>query len=121
MNYEFDNNKPIYKQLVDLIKLAIITEKYKPSEKIPSVREFSLMYKINPNTVNRALLELEEQKLIITKRTSGKYVTENETVIKKSKQELAQEKINKFLHDMKELNIEETELQKMIFNRELGE
>lgn len=116
MNYEFDNNKPIYKQLVDQIKLAIITEKYKVCEKIPSVREFSLIYKINPNTVNRALLELEEQKLIITKRTNGKYVTEDENIIKQVKKELVQEKIKQFLYDMKELNISEKELKKLIFN-----
>ena len=74
---DFNKNIPIYIQIEEQIKLDIITNKYKPGEKIKSVREFALELKINPNTINRALLELEEEGLIITQRTSGKYITEN--------------------------------------------
>lgn len=114
----FDKNIPIYIQIEDQIKLDIITNKYKPGEKIKSVREFALELKINPNTINRALLELEEQGLIITQRTSGKYITENKKIIEKEKNKLINKKTNKFISDMKELNIDKNKIIEIIKEKE---
>ena len=114
----FDKNIPIYIQIEDQIKLDIITNKYKPGEKIKSVREFALELKINPNTINRALLELEEQRLIITQRTSGKYITENKKIIEQEKNKLINKKINKFISDMKELNIDKNKIIELIKEKE---
>ena len=77
MILEFDNNKPIYLQLVEDIKKSIIKGEYKPGDKLPSVREYALLMKVNPNTMNKALLELENIKLIYTERTTGKYITKD--------------------------------------------
>lgn len=106
---KFDNDKPIYKQLVEQLKIAIVNNEYKLGEKIPSVRDYALMLKVNPNTISKALVELEENQLIITKRTNGKFVTENKDIIKKIKHELACESINKFIMDMENLNISRKE------------
>ena len=114
----FDKNIPIYIQIEEQIKLDIITNKYKPGEKIKSVREFALELKINPNTINRALLELEEQGLIITQRTNGKYITENKEIIKKEKNKLINKKIDEFIKDMKQLEIDKTEIIKIINEKE---
>lgn len=114
MDFEFDDNKPIYKQLVEQLKIAIITNVYKSGEKLPSVREYALLLRVNPNTINRALLELEEDKLIITKRTSGKFVTDDKKIIEKAKKELAKETIDKFMTDMKKLNISKKEVIELI-------
>ena len=111
---DFNKNIPIYIQIEEQIKLDIITNKYKPGEKIKSVREFALELKINPNTINRALLELEEQGLIITQRTNGKYITENKKTIEQEKNKLINKKIEEFISDMKELEISKKEIINLI-------
>ena len=73
MPIKFSNDKPIFLQLVDIIKSDIIRGKFKTNEKLPSVREFALMYSVNPNTIQKALQILEDEKLITTDRTNGKY------------------------------------------------
>lgn len=83
----FNNNIPIYVQLIEQLKTYIISGQIKPGEKLPSVRDLALKTKVNPNTMQKALVELEEIDLIYTERTNGKYVTENENTIKKLKQE----------------------------------
>ena len=80
---DFDNNIPIYIQLVDKLKIYIISDKIKVGERLPSVRELAMQLKVNPNTVQRALGELENLKLIYTERTNGKYVTTDKNLINK--------------------------------------
>lgn len=105
MEYVFDNDRPIYIQLVELIRIDIISGKYPKGQKLPSVRELALMMKVNPNTMQKALVELEDEKLIYTERTNGKYVTEDEILIEKIKKQLAQEKVNNYLNSMKNIGI----------------
>lgn len=105
MNYIFDNERPIYIQLVEMIRIDIISGKYQKGQKLPSVRELALMMKVNPNTMQKALVELEDEKLIYTERTNGKYVTEDEILIEKIKKQLAQEKVNNYLNSMKNIGI----------------
>ena len=64
MGYNFNNEVPIYLQIIEIIKKRIITKEYLPNDKLPSVREFSLMFEVNPNTIQKALSELEELGLI---------------------------------------------------------
>ena len=105
MSYSFDNERPIYVQLVEKIRLDIISGKLKSGERIPSVRELALEARVNPNTMQKALVELEEEGLLYTERTNGKYVTENKKLIENIKKELAEEKVNNFLEDMKNIGI----------------
>ncbi len=111
---DFDKNIPIYLQIEEMIKLAIIKGKYKIGEKLPSVREYAIMLKTNPNTINRALLELEEQGLIKTQRTSGKYITENTKTIEMLKQKYIETATNEFLNKMKEINVSKKEILNLI-------
>ena len=106
MNYYFDNERPIYIQLVEIIRTEIVSGKLKKGQKIPSVRELALMMKVNPNTMQKALGELENQKLLYTERTNGKYVTEGKKLIEKVKKELAKEKINNYITSMKSIGID---------------
>ncbi len=78
MNYIFDNERPIYIQLVEIIRIEIVSGKFKKGQRMPSVRELALIMKVNPNTMQKALAELENEQLIYTERTNGKYVTEDE-------------------------------------------
>ena len=114
MKFIFDDDKPIYKQLVEQLKIMIVNNVYKKGEKLPSVRDFAISIKVNPNTIQRALSELEDDGLIITQRTSGKFVTENEVIIKNLKKSLAHETIEKFLFDIAKLDISTEELIELI-------
>lgn len=109
MSYSFDNERPIYVQLVEKLELDIISGKLKPGERISSVRELALTLKVNPNTLQKALAELESGGLIYTERTNGKFVTENKEIITARKKELAKEKTKKFIDDMNSIGIEFTE------------
>lgn len=106
MEYNFDNERPIYIQLVELIRVDIVSGKYEKGQKLPSVRELALTMKVNPNTMQKALVELENEKLIYTERTNGKYVTEDLKLINKLKNELALEKVAKYLKSMNSIGID---------------
>lgn len=109
MEFIFDNDRPIYLQLVEYLKLYIVSGKLQPGEKLLSVREFALQIKVNPNTVQKALGELELEGLIYTERTNGKFVTKNYELIEKIKQQLAIEKVTKYFSDMEKLGINNKE------------
>lgn len=100
---KFDNNIPIYIQLVEQIKIDIISGKIKPGDRLPSVRDYALEMKVNPNTMQKALQELEEIKLVYTERTNGKYVTEERKLIEKYKKQYADELSKKYFHNMEEI------------------
>lgn len=118
MEYIFDNDRPIYIQLVEKIKIEIVSGKLKPGERLPSVRELALIARVNPNTMQKALVELENDELIYTERTNGKFVTLNNKLIEKMKKELAKEKVNNYLNDMKNIGI--TYEESISYLQELG-
>ena len=103
MKFDFDNNIPIYIQLVEQLKIYIISGNLKPGERLPSVRELALEIKVNPNTMQKALVELEELKLVYTERTNGKYVTNDKELINKIKLEYAKEISNKYFSSMQSI------------------
>ena len=103
MSWEFQDHLPIYAQLMDTLKRRIITGRYLPGEKLPSVRELAAEAGINPNTVQRAFSELEREGLIYTQRATGKYVTENADESKSARQALAKTQVAEFLSNMQSL------------------
>lgn len=105
MEYIFDNDRPIYVQLVEKLKAQIVSGELKQGERIPSVRELALTARVNPNTMQKALSELESEGLIFTERTNGKFVTSNLEIIEKIKNELAREKVEKYLEDMRNIGL----------------
>ncbi len=110
MNFVFDNDRPIYIQLVEQLQIYIISGKIKSGEKLPSVRELALKTKVNPNTMQKALVELEDLKLIYTERTNGKYVTKDQKLLNKFKDKYAKEKTKKYIDEMKELGFIKNEI-----------
>lgn len=103
MAWKLDNDRPIYAQIVEKIKLRIISGFYQLGSKLPSVRDLALEAGVNPNTMQKAFAELENSGLLITMRTSGRMVTEDEERISMVRETIAQEKIDAFLQDMREL------------------
>lgn len=114
MDAIFNNSVPIYLQIVSEIKKQIISGKLIPGERIPSVRELALTYKVNPNTMQKALIELEENGLIKTERTNGKFVTEDENIINKIKNDYADNLTQNYLSEMISLGITKQEIKERI-------
>lgn len=103
MSFNFDNNIPIYIQLADELKILIISGKITPGERLLSVRDLALEYKVNPNTMQRALAELEETGLIFTERTNGKFVSNDMNLISKYKKQYAEGLAEEFFSSMLEI------------------
>lgn len=76
MNHMFSLNIPLYIQLIDVLKRKIVSGEWEPGVRIPSVRDLAQAYSVTPNTIQRALMELERDDILFTKRTSGKFVTD---------------------------------------------
>ena len=105
MEFTFDNNIPIYIQVLEYIKIYLMSGVFKPGDKLPSVREFATTFKVNPNTMQKALSELESMNLIYTERTNGKYVTNDQKVIDKLKDEYAITLAKSYFEGMKRIGL----------------
>jgi len=118
MKFEFDNNIPIYIQLVEQLKIFIISGSILPGERLPSVRELALLTKVNPNTMQKALVELENLNLVYTERTNGKFVTTDKKLIDKYKKEYAKELSQKYFSSMESIGFNKDET--INYLKELG-
>lgn len=110
MNWQFDNNTPIYTQLVYKFRLEIASGQLQPGSKLPAVRDISSQAGVNPNTMQRAFQELERLGLVYTLRSSGRFVTEDMAVIENTKKTLAQEQIERFMESMKALGFDRQQI-----------
>ena len=107
---EFNNNIPIYLQIIESIKQDIVVGKLKASQKMPSVRELAGILKVNPNTIQRVYQELDREKITYTKRGMGTYVNEEEKIISSLKEEISQKIILDFVEGMNKLGFSNEEM-----------
>lgn len=121
MDWNIDNNKPIYIQLVDKLKSKIISGEIPPGAKLESVRNLAEDAEVNPNTMQKALIELEREELVYSKRTSGRFVTDNEERIKRMREEVANREIENLKLILMELGYSEEEIINLIINNIKGE
>ncbi|OQB14166.1 MAG: HTH-type transcriptional repressor YtrA [Firmicutes bacterium ADurb.Bin193] len=117
MAWVFDNSIPIYLQLVERIKILIVSGALRPGEKIDSVRDLAQEAGVNPNTMQRALGELEREGLIYPVRTSGRFVTEDEEHLKALREEIATEKIDSLFESLLSLGYSRKEAIKEVIKR----
>ena len=110
MNWQFSNSAPIYAQLVGQIRAGIVSGAFSPGERLPSVRDLAMEAGVNPNTMQRALSELEREGLLYSARTSGRYVTDDANLVHSLKRRLAEGRIEAFLREMRELGFGNEEL-----------
>lgn len=103
MDFKLKDARPIWQQLADQMTESIVTGEYPPGERFPSVRELALQADVNPNTMQRALAKLEENGLLITSRTAGRNVTEDEETLRTVKKQLAEKRVAEYLEDMEKL------------------
>lgn len=109
MPWDLDNDRPIYLQLMERIQQDIVSGVYKAGDKLPSVRELAIDAAVNPNTMQKALSELERNGLVHSRRTSGRFITEDESMLKNLRDELASRHIQDFMEKMKQLGFQEKE------------
>lgn len=109
MIWNFDNDRPIYTQIIEHMKFFIISGELSPGSKLASVRDLASEAGVNPNTMQRALAELERTELVYSNRTSGRFITENEDIIKMTKTEVAEKNIQLFLDNMKKIGYDKNE------------
>ena len=114
MTFEFNNNKPIYLQIVDILKLKIISGELPTGSKLKSVRDLALDFEVNPNTMQRALSELERDELMYSQRTSGRFVTDNGEVIIQLREEMAKVEITELYNILTKLGYQKEELSELI-------
>ena len=110
MAWKFDNNIPIYIQISNIIKLQIVTKQLKSGDKLPTVRDLAETAGVNPNTVQRALSDLEAEGFVYSVRTTGRFVTDNVELIQKTRVELAQQELDSFVTNMLDLGFEKIDL-----------
>ena len=114
MPWNLDDSRPIYLQLMERIQHDIISGVYQPGDKLPSVRDLALDAAVNPNTMQKALSELERSGLVYSHRTSGRFITDDSSLLKKIKTDLALEFISCFLGQMRHLGLDDSETLEMI-------
>ena len=109
MPWNLNSDRPIFIQIIEKIQMDIISGLYQPGDKLPSVRDLAQKASVNPNTMQKALSELERTGLVYSQRTSGRFITEDTAMIDNLKSELAKEIITQFLDNMEKLGIEKGE------------
>ena len=118
MTWDFSGDRAIYVQIAEQVKLRIIAGIYPVGTRLPSVRELAAEASVNPNTMQRALSDLEREGLLYSERTSGRFVTEDSAMIAKAKAALAQEVIDDFFAHMERLGYTRAAARQQILDTE---
>ena len=121
MAWNLNSDRPIYAQILERIQMQIVSGVYQPGTKIPSVRELAADAGVNPNTMQKALAELERSGLVMTQRTSGRVVTEDLNMIKETRNQLAGEQVKEFVKKMKDLGFDREDIIDLLTKETGGE
>ena len=108
--WKFTADKPIYMQIIEHVRQKIVSGEYKCAQQLPTVRELAAEAGVNPNTVQRAMSELEETGLIHSNRTSGRFITDDEKLIAELKKELALSELDGFFGKMRQLGFDKEQI-----------
>ena len=111
LEWQIDNDRPVYSQLVEQVERAIAAGEYSPGQKLPGVRELAAQAGVNPNTMQRALQSLEQKGLVHAQRTSGRFVTEDEGLIAALREEEATALARRWVRDMRALGCQKAEIE----------
>lgn len=114
MTWDLKSDRPIYTQLVEQIKLNIVSGVFKAGDRLPTVRELAAEAAVNPNTMQKALAELEQSGLVYSQRTTGRFITEDLEMINKEKEQIAKDEIVEFLEKMAKLGLDKDSTVSMI-------
>lgn len=118
MAWQFSSDKPVYLQIAERITKSVLSGEYKPGEQIPAVRQLAQFIAVNPNTVQHAFAELEKDGLIISRGTSGRFVTEDTEIIAQCRNILAKDLVKEFVKNINRLSIPREQILAMIEEEE---
>jgi Predicted transcriptional regulators len=121
MPWNIDNSRPIYMQIMEIIQMDIFSGKYAPGDKLPSVRDLAVQASVNPNTMQKALAELEQIGLVYSQRTSGRFITSDHSLIQTLKLQLADTFTDEYVAKMKQIGFESAKLLPFIIEKLKGE
>lgn len=121
MNWKLTDDRPIWVQLTEQLTLRIVSGEYAPGANVPAVRALAAEAGVNPNTMQRALGELESRGLVETRRTAGRTVTEDMALIRRVRQELAFGRIGEFLASMRALGYTDEQTRTLLTERDMKE
>ena len=110
MSWKVNPDRPVYVQLIERITTDIIAGIYLPGSKLPSVRDLAQTAGVNPNTMQKALSEMERTNLVYSQRTSGRFITEDLSMIDSLKTELASEQVKEFLEKMEKIGLSKEDI-----------
>jgi len=108
--HKFSNDKPIYAQIVDLLHIRIITGAYPAKSKLPSVRDLAMELGVNPNTMQRAFAQLEQEGYVWSERTAGRFVTDDEGRLQAARANLMESKTTDYVSAMKNYKASDQEM-----------
>ena len=114
MEWKIDNNKPVYIQLVEQLKVKIISGEIELDSKLDSVRSLAADAMVNPNTMQKALAELEREGVVYSKRTSGRFVTDNKELIENERKNLVKDNVKKTLDTLINLGYTNEEILNLV-------
>ncbi len=109
----FDVERPIYAQIVEMVKKWVFSGRYRPGQRVPSVRELARTIRVNPNTVAKAYYELEREGFLVTRRGDGTFVTGDIKIIEKEKKKMFDEKLKRWLQDLEEMGIKKGKIEEI--------
>ena len=118
MGFDFNNEVPIYLQIIEDIKMQIISNKYSLNQKLLSVREMSVVYGVNPNTIQKAFAELEDMGLVYTERTNGKFVTKDKKVVEKIRKQTIDKMMKDFVESMNDIGVDKAQIIDLLGKKE---
>ena len=110
MHWSFSPDVPIYLQIMEQLEQMIVSGVLSPGDRLMSVREFAADANVNPNTMQKALTELEKRGIVYSQRTSGRFITDNPERLRELREELAHKEIAGFLEGMKRLGYTDEEV-----------
>ncbi|MFR1851149.1 MULTISPECIES: GntR family transcriptional regulator [Clostridia] len=114
MKWQIDNNRPVYIQLVEQLRMKIISGEIELDSKLDSVRSLAADAMVNPNTMQKALAELEREGFVYSKRTSGRFVTDNKELIEKERKNLVKDNVKKTLDTLINLGYTNEEILNLV-------
>lgn len=120
MQWKLTDDRPIWMQLTEQLTERIVSGLYPLGSRMPSVRELAAQAGVNPNTMQRALAQLESDGLVVTNRTAGRTVTEDSQSVDRVRQSLAEDKMEFYVAGMATLGYTETEAANMLLHRRRG-
>ena len=114
MVWKFNDEQPIYQQIISQIKERIVAGEWKAGDKLKSVRELALEAGVNPNTMQKALAEHEREGLVYSQTKAGRFVSDNKEKPDRLQEEMTMECIKTFVAQMEKMGYKKEQIIEML-------